>query len=71
MNPITLLRHRLDNAICSSSASIQEKNNLKAELNTAYLEEEVFWKQKSLIQWLRSGDKNTINSILDENGVLQ
>lgn len=76
----------MDNAICSSSASLQEKNNLKQELNSAYLEEEVFWKQKSRIQWLRSGDKNTkyfhgitkarrnrntIHSISDENGVLQ
>lgn len=60
--------------------------SIKEELNHAYLEEEIYWKQKSRVMWLRAGDRNTryfhgiakgkrvrntINSIQDENGVTQ
>lgn len=83
---INLIRKRLDSAICSSSTSIQEKTKLKEDLNTSYIEEELFWKQKSSIQWLRSGDRSTkyfhgitkakrnrnvINSIKDKDGMVQ
>ena len=56
---INLLRGRLDNAITSNSATLQERKNLKTELDQAYMEEEVYWQQKSRVQWLRSGDRNT------------
>ncbi|KAG2246826.1 hypothetical protein Bca52824_086454 [Brassica carinata] len=33
--------------------------NLNAELRHAYLAEDQFWKQRSRIQWLKKGDRNT------------
>ncbi|CAA7045232.1 unnamed protein product [Microthlaspi erraticum] len=82
---ITLLRHQLDKAMRSSLSSTQERNRLREELNQAYKEEEIFLKQKSCNQWLRSGDRNTkyfhsvartrrqrnqLKVILDENGTV-
>lgn len=43
---IRLLRGRLDTAICSASITQEETNMIKEDLNQAYLEEEIFWKQK-------------------------
>lgn len=57
---------------------------MKRDLDKAYWEEEVYWKQKSGDKWLLEGDKNTrffqgsikrrriknnISSLLDENGM--
>ena len=82
---IKVLRGRLDKALCSATSSQTETNMLKEELDKAYIEEEIFWKQKSLVMWLRAGDrntkyfqaisrtrriKNTITSIQDETGVV-
>lgn len=69
----------------SSQTSAHEKNEIKEELNQTYLEEEIFWKQKIRIMWLRAGDRNTsyfhavtkarrkrntIGSIQDDDGVV-
>lgn len=34
-------------------------SSIKKDLTKAYLNEERFWKQKSLISWLKEGDQNT------------
>ncbi|KAJ7972874.1 reverse transcriptase [Quillaja saponaria] len=33
---------------------------LKTDLDERALREEIFWKQKSIVQWLKQGDKNTL-----------
>ena len=83
---ISFLRNKLDNAVTSTSFSTEERNAIKDDLHQAYLEEEIYWKQKSRIMWLRSGDRNTryfhavtkarrarntISSIEDEQGVIR
>ncbi|WZZ00931.1 hypothetical protein YC2023_073259 [Brassica napus] len=83
---ISSLRNKLDNAVTSTAFSTEERNAIKDDLNQAYLEEEIYWKQKSRITWLRSGDRNTryfhavtkarrtrntISSIQDEHGVIR
>ena len=81
---IQVLRGRIDRAI-TTAASTHEINTVREELNQAYIEEEIFWKQKSRVMWLRAGDKNTkyfhsiakvkrnrlnLSSIQDSNGVV-
>lgn len=34
-------------------------SELKNKLENAYKEEELYWHQKSRVQWLKNGDKNT------------
>ena len=44
----------------SDSVNRKEKvTELKAQLKAAYTEEENFWSQKTRINWLKVGDKNT------------
>lgn len=77
---------KLDTAVTSAAFSTEERNALKDDLNQAYLEEEIYWKQKSRIRWLQSGDRNTryfhavtkarrvrntTNSIQDDQGVIR
>lgn len=33
--------------------------NLKSQLDSAYKEEEMYWSQKAMSQWLKEGDNNT------------
>lgn len=36
-----------------------EWNHLKHELGVQYQKEEVYWRQKSRVQWLQEGDRNS------------
>lgn len=56
---ISILRRKLGNAMTSLGVTTRERNVIKEDLNQAYLDEEIYWKQKSIIMWLRSGDRNT------------
>lgn len=50
---INFLRGRLNQAIIRNSAMLHERRKIKEDLDQAYIEEEVFWQQKSRVQWLR------------------
>lgn len=65
--------------------STRERNTIKENLNRGYLDEEIYWKQKSMTMWLLSDDRNntyfhgitqgkrnrkTITAIQDENEVV-
>lgn len=53
------LRAQLDKGQSSGFISTTDLLKLIKELNTAYIYEEHFWKQKSQIGWLKDGDRNT------------
>ena len=82
---ISSLRSKLDKAMVDQTVTAQERRGIKEDLNQAYLEEEIYWKQKSRVMWLRAGDRNTsyfhavtkatrsrnnIGAIQDDNGVI-
>jgi hypothetical protein len=37
----------------------QEENELKRQLEKSHKKEEIMWRQKSRVQWLNEGEKNT------------
>ncbi|WZY83148.1 hypothetical protein YC2023_029532 [Brassica napus] len=56
------LRHnqaQLEEALTSASPNQERIEELQGLLEAAYAEEEAFWRQRSRIQWLSEGDKNS------------
>lgn len=53
------LHHKIDTATRKKFIDKVELQDLRAELNEEYQNEEIFWQQKSRLVWLRSGDQNT------------
>ncbi|CDY40819.1 BnaC01g31370D [Brassica napus] len=49
----------LEIALSSPNPDTQRIEKLNTELRQAYLAEEQFWQQRSRIQWLKKGDRNT------------
>ena len=57
---LILSSQRLLEAALAAEVPDQERiNSLTLELESAYRLEELFWKQRSRVQWLHSGDRNT------------
>uniref|UniRef100_A0A803PQ54 Reverse transcriptase domain-containing protein n=1 Tax=Cannabis sativa TaxID=3483 RepID=A0A803PQ54_CANSA len=43
----------------ASSEQLSEVSNLQSQLDSLLYKQEIFWKQRSKVHWLRAGDKNT------------
>uniref|UniRef100_A0A803QG04 Reverse transcriptase n=1 Tax=Cannabis sativa TaxID=3483 RepID=A0A803QG04_CANSA len=43
----------------ASSEQLAETSNLQSQLDSLLYKQELFWKQRSKVHWLRAGDKNT------------
>lgn len=56
---ISIIRYQLDQAISNGTSTIAERSKLKQELHQAYIDEEIFCKQKSRNLWLKERDRNT------------
>lgn len=53
------LKKQLDNAQNENLLTSDEELEIKWKLCAAYREEELYWRQKSRVLWLRGGDRNT------------
>lgn len=53
------LKNKIDIAQEDDHASLEEVEDLRRQLITAFREEDEFWKQKSRTRWHRAGDRNT------------
>lgn len=40
--------------------------HLKKSLDLAYKDEKLYWKQRSRVQWLKEGDKNSIETLVGD-----
>lgn len=56
---IAAIKEQLEKAQVDDQVTSEELLNLKWNLCTAFREEELYWKQKSRIHWLKDGDRNT------------
>ncbi|CAA7027944.1 unnamed protein product [Microthlaspi erraticum] len=56
---IEMLKEQLERAQTDDATTNAEVLKLKGNLCLAHREEELFWKQKSRVNWLREGDQNT------------
>ncbi|XP_012837890.1 PREDICTED: uncharacterized protein LOC105958428 [Erythranthe guttata] len=52
-------RLHLLNMTRSSTDEIRERRELQMELEHAYQDLDTYWKQRSRVQWMREGDRNT------------
>lgn len=50
---------KLEEALSKTTPDLIEIGTLSAKLDKAFTDEELFWKQRSRIQWLHSGDRNS------------
>lgn len=58
------LHHRIDEAMHQSLYIPGDLSSLLRELNEKYYNEEIFWKQKSRLNWLKGGEIETRNSFM-------
>ncbi|XP_010472251.1 PREDICTED: uncharacterized protein LOC104751896 [Camelina sativa] len=56
---ITQLKKDLETESTKMFPNFQRLQGIKWDLNKAFREEEIYWKQKSRQKWLREGDRNT------------
>lgn len=43
----------------TQSVSGKEIKKIQNQINNMFVDEEIYWKQRSRAEWLREGDKNT------------
>ncbi|XP_056859988.1 uncharacterized protein LOC130508476 [Raphanus sativus] len=53
------LHYKIDEASRQEQFKREELESMRKELNEEYYNEELFWWQKSRMNWLRAGDRNT------------
>ena len=56
---LLLNQSQLEEALSDANPNLERIQELKSLLEAAYAEEEAFWRQRSRIQWLNGGDKNS------------